>query len=197
MTLPFRNAALIAALALAGCAAVGPNYKAPTLPVPKLQGVDATRESNANFQAAWWKQFGDPTLDALIQRAAAGNLDLHIALARLHESRAMLGGAKSQYWPSVGAGVSYTRSDEQQPGFSTRRQVISTYQAGFDASWELDLFGGVRRSVEAAHADLGASKAALRSAQVSLFAEVARNYFALRGSQQQALITRRNIANLR
>jgi multidrug efflux system outer membrane protein len=197
MTLPFRNAALIAALALAGCAAVGPNYKAPTLPVPKLQGVDATRESNANFQAAWWKQFGDPTLDALIQRAAAGNLDLHIALARLHESRAMLGGAKSQYWPSVGAGVSYTRSDEQQPGFSTRRQVISTYQAGFDASWELDLFGGVRRSVEAAHADLGASKAALRSAQVSLFAEVARNYFALRGTQQQALITRRNIANLR
>ncbi|MGH8215812.1 MAG: efflux transporter outer membrane subunit, partial [Rhodanobacteraceae bacterium] len=197
MTLPFRTAALIAAFALAGCVTVGPDYHKPTPPVPKLQGVDATRENNAQFQAAWWKQFGDPTLDALIQRAAAGNLDLRIALARLRESRAQLGGAKSQQWPDVDAGASYTRSDQQQPGFGTQRSITSTYQTGFDATWELDLFGGVRRSVEAAHADLGASEAELQGAQVSLFAEVARNYFALRGTQQREAIARRNIANLR
>jgi len=197
MTLPLRSVALVATLALAGCMTVGPDYKPPAPPTPRLQGVDATRESNARFQAAWWKQFGDPVLDALIQRAAAGNLDLRIAVARLDESRALASGAKSQRWPNVDAGASYTRSDQQQPGFGTQRVITDTYQAGFDASWELDLFGGVRRSVQAANADLGASTAALQGAQVSLFAEVARNYFALRGTQQREAIARRNIANLR
>ncbi|MGH8212352.1 MAG: efflux transporter outer membrane subunit [Rhodanobacteraceae bacterium] len=196
MTLTFRGAALLATLALAGCVTVGPDYKQPNPPTPQLQEVDAARESNAHFQAQWWKQFDDPTLDALIQRAAADNLDLRIAVARLAESRAMLGGAKSQQWPSIDAGASYSRSDQQQPGFSSERGIVTSYQAGFDASWELDLFGGVRRSVEAAGADLGASEAALQDAQVSLFAEVARDYFALRGVQQREAIARRNIANL-
>ena len=187
--------ALFAALALAACVSVGPNYKAPATPTPQLQGLDAARENAAQFQAEWWKQFGDPTLDALIQRAAANNLDLRIAVARLAESRALLGGAKSQYLPDIQAGASYTRSREQQPGFSDQRSTVTAYQAGFDASWEIDLFGGVRRSVEAAHADLGASEAALQDAQVSLFAEVARNYFDLRGTQQRQDIARRDIAN--
>ncbi|MBA2076958.1 RND transporter [Rhodanobacter sp. PCA2] len=190
-----KATALFAAFALAGCVSVGPNYHQPATPTPQLQGVDAARESAAQFQAQWWKQFGDPTLDALIQRAAANNLDLRIAVARLAESRALLGGAKSQYLPNVQAGVSYTRSREQTPGLSDQRNTVTAYQAGFDASWEIDVFGGVRRSVEAARADLGASEAALQDAQVSLFAEVARNYFALRGVQQRLDIARRNIAN--
>ncbi|HEY3520184.1 MAG TPA: TolC family protein [Rhodanobacteraceae bacterium] len=196
MSLPFRGAALLATLVLAGCVTVGPDYKQPKTPTPQLQDVDATRESTGHFQAQWWKQFGDPTLDALIRRAAANNLDLRIAVARLAESRALLGGAKSQQLPSIDAEASYSRSDQQQPGFSSERSIVTSYQAGFDASWELDLFGGVRRSVEAAGADLGASEAALQDAQVSLFAEVARNYFALRGIQQREAIARRNIANL-
>lgn len=190
-----RNTALFAALVLAGCASIGPDYKAPTTPAPQLQGIDAARESATQFQAQWWKQFGDPVLDALIQRAAAGNLDLRIAQARLAESRALLGGAKSQYLPDVQAGVSYSRSREQTPGFDTQRSTVTAYQAGFDASWEIDVFGGVRRSVEAAHADLGASEAGLQDAQVSLFAEVARNYFDLRGTQQRQAIANRDIAN--
>src|SRR6185437_14466306 len=181
-----RSTALFAALALAGCVSVGPNYKTPATPTPQLQGLDAARESSAQFQAQWWKQFGDPTLDALIQR---------IAVARLAESRALLGGAKSQYLPDIQAGASYTRSREQTPGFGPQRNTVTAYQAGFDASWEIDVFGGVRRSVEAAHADLGASEAALADAQVSLFAEVARNYFDLRGTQQRQDIARRDIAN--
>ncbi len=192
-----KIAALNAALALAGCASVGPNYHEVKPAAPQLQGLDAAQENNAQFQAAWWKQFNDPTLDALIQRAAANNLDLRIAVARLHEARALLSGAKSDRLPTIDADVNYTRSRGQQPGFSTQRSTVTTYQAGFDASWELDLFGGVRRSVEAAGADLGASEAALHGVQVSLLAEVARNYFELRGSQLRLDIAQRDIDNQR
>lgn len=189
------NAALIAALVLAGCASVGPDYHKVQPATPQLQGLDAAQETSAQFQAAWWKQFNDPTLDALIQHAAANNLDLRIAVARLHESRALLSNAKSNRWPTIDTNIDYTRSRGQQPGFSDQRSTVSTYQAGFDASWELDLFGGVRRSVEASRGDLGASEAALRDAQVSLLAEVARNYFELRGSQLRLGIARRDIDN--
>lgn len=191
-----RNTALFAALALAGCVSVGPDYKNPDTAPANVQNVDAARENHAQFQADWWKQFNDPTLDALIQRAAKGSLDLRIAQARLAESRALLGTAKSNQIPTIGTTFSASRSREQQPGFGTSQRVgIDAYQAGFDASWELDLFGGIRRSVEAARADLGASEASMHDAQVSLFAEVARNYFELRGTQQRLAIAQRNIAN--
>lgn len=193
----WKITALSAALILAGCASVGPNYQAPDTAAPTLQKVDASRESAAQFQADWWKQFNDPTLDALIQRAATENLDLRIAVARLQESRALLSGAKSDRLPSVDTDIDYSRSRGQQPGFGTQRQTVSSYRAGFDASWELDLFGGVRRSVEAAGADLGASEAALHGVQVSLLAEVARNYFELRGTQLRLDIAHRDIANQR
>ncbi len=191
------SAALVTVLVLAGCASVGPNYHEVKPTAPQLQGLDAAQENTARFQAAWWKQFNDPTLDALIQHAGANNLDLRIAVARLHESRALLSGAKSDQLPTIDTDVNYTRSRGQQPGFSSQRSTVTRYQAGFDASWELDIFGGVRRSVEAAGADLGASEAALRDAQVSLLAEVARNYFELRGSQQRLEIAQRDIENLR
>jgi multidrug efflux system outer membrane protein len=186
---------LFAALALAGCVSVGPDYKTPNTPPANVQNVDAARESHAQFQTTWWKQFNDPVLDALIQRAAKGSLDLRIAQARLAESRALLGTAKSGQIPTIDTSIDFQRSREQQPGFGTRRMSIDTYQAGFDASWEIDLFGGIRRSVEAARADLGASEASMHDAQVSLFAEVARNYFELRGTQQRLAIAQRNIAN--
>lgn len=189
------SAALVTVLVLAGCASVGPNYHEVKPAAPQLQGLDASQESNAQFQAAWWKQFNDPTLDALIQRAAANNLDLRMAVARLHESRALLGSAKSDQLPTVDTDLNYTRSREQEPGFTSQRTTVTTYQAGFDASWELDLFGGVRRSVEASRADLGASEAELHDAQVSLLAEVARNYFELRGSQLRLDIAKRDIEN--
>jgi multidrug efflux system outer membrane protein len=190
-----RWSALASALALAGCISVGPDYHRPTEKPVTLQGVDATQQSNANFQADWWRQFNDPTLDALIVRAAKNSPDLKIAVARLNESRALLGSARSQQWPDVETQASYTRSREQTPGFSTQRTTVTRYQAGFDASWELDLFGGVRRSVEAARADSEAGAAALQDAQVSLFAEVARYYFDLRGTQLRLDVAKRDIAN--
>src|SRR5690606_36663469 len=104
MTVVVRSTLLATAIALAGCASIGPDYHAEKIAAPQLQGLDAAQESNAQFQAAWWKQFNDPTLDALIQRAAANNLDLRIAVARLHESRALLSGAKSDRLPTIDTG---------------------------------------------------------------------------------------------
>lgn len=188
--------AIAAAIMLSGCVSVGPDYHAPQEKPVALQGVNA-QESTQTFQAQWWKQFNDPTLDALIQRAAANSPDLKIAFARLRESRALLGVAKSQQIPDVETVANYSRSREQQPGFTNNRVTATSYQAGFDASWEIDLFGGVRRSVEAARADAGASEASLQDAQVTLFAEVARYYFDLRGVQLRIDVANRDIENQR
>src|SRR5690242_3035734 len=179
-TLRILSVALAALLA--GCINVGPDYHHPAEKPVALQGVDTARQSNADFQADWWKQFNDPTLDALITRAAQNAPDLKIALAHLNEARALLGTARSGQWPDIETGASYTRSRGQTPGVNDQRTTTTAYQAGFDASWELDLFGGVRRQVEAARADSEAAAASLQDAQVTLFAEVARNYFDLRGT---------------
>jgi len=197
MTSLYRLSALASALLLAGCITVGPDYKHPVEKPVTLQGVDAAQQSAINFQANWWAQFHDTTLDALITRAAKNSPDLKIALARLNQSRALLGTARSQQLPDIEAQTSYSRSREQQPGFTTGRETITNYQAGFDASWELDLFGGVRRSVEAARADSQAGEASLQDAQVTLFAEVARHYFDLRGTQLRLDVARRDIDNQR
>jgi multidrug efflux system outer membrane protein len=197
MTSLFRLSTLAGALFLAGCITVGPDYRRPVEKPVVLQGVDAAQQSARDFQANWWTQFNDPTLDALIKHAAKNSPDLKIALARLNQSRAQLGSAQSQQAPDVQAQTSYTRSREQEPGFTSTPETVTTYQAGFDASWELDLFGGVRRSVEAARADTEAGAASLQDAQVTLFAEVARHYFDLRGAQLRIDVSRRDIDNLR
>ena len=188
---------LVLALITAGCASVGPDYHAPKTAPADLKGLDPALESTERFQARWWKQFGDPTLDTLVRQAMANNLDVRVALARLAASRARLGGARADQWPTVEASANYTRSHGQQPGFTSQRVFVSRYEAGFDASWELDLFGRVRRSVEAANADLQAERARLQAVQVSLMAEVARNYFDLRGTQLRLTIARRGVDNQR
>ncbi|MCP2091876.1 UNVERIFIED_ORG: multidrug efflux system outer membrane protein [Paraburkholderia sediminicola] len=195
---PFSSAAgILLALALAGCVSVGPDYHAAAPTVPKLLNVDPMRENNGTFQAQWWKQFGDPTLDALIQMAALDNLDLRIAQARLRESRALVSGAESAQIPTVAAGTSFERAYGQYPGITTDQVRYDVYRAGFDASWELDLFGGIRREVEASKAERDAQQAALRGTQVSVIGEVARNYFVMRGSQARIAIVENDIGTLR
>jgi multidrug efflux system outer membrane protein len=186
----------LAVLAVSGCM-VGPNYHPPQPTVPTAWvGVAKTptdQPSVATAQPAeltqWWRQFDDPTLTALVEEAVKTNLDLQLAVARLRQSRATRGVALGGLWPAVTASGSYQR--EHMTGVTPENQNL--YQAGFDAVWELDLFGGLRRNVESAGANVRAAIGGIRDAQVSLVAEVALNYMQLRGSQQEIVIAQDNL----
>ena len=195
-----RNVAgyLVAAAMLPGCA-VGPNYHRPET------AVDAhfTNAGEPGFveNAAvehYWMGFGDPLLDSLVEDAIAHNRDLDIAAANLHEARAAKRLAGFDLFPTVTltGGYSHNLDAQQQlPGFSLQQREFDTAEGGFEGLWELDLFGRVRRNYEAASADVGAAAATLQDARVSVIAEVARNYFVLRGLQDQLALTNRNADN--
>ncbi|USQ95587.1 efflux transporter outer membrane subunit [Caulobacter sp. RL271] len=192
------RAALIAGVSLTAAAcAVGPNYKAPATPPAAFQNADPAVFTAANPEAEWWKAFGDPVLDQLVGQALSANLDLKIAVARVGEARALFTEQKLDLLPHVTADGTYTKSKAQQPGVTTERVEGQSYQAGFDAGWEIDLFGRVRRGVEAAGAEAGAAQAELRDAQVTVAAEVARNYLELRGAQARLNVATRNLETQR
>lgn len=191
-TLKISFIAGASALLLAACA-VGPDYKTPVQAPVVLQNAPAGAFSTANPEAQWWKAFNDPVLDGLISQALAGNLDIRVAVARVDEARALFKDARLDQLPRVTADGSYTKSDQQQPGSNGQRVESETYQAGFDAGWEIDLFGRVRRGVESARAEAGAAQADLRDAQVTIAAEVARNYLELRGAQARLAVANRNL----
>lgn len=178
---------------------VGPDYKPPQMELP-ANWIEASPPSSAGPEvvdlARWWTVFDDPTLVSLEERAIRSNLDLMLAEARIRQARAARGIAASGLGPSVDATGNIRRS--RSPGIAssgeTRGVVSNTYDAGFDAGWELDIFGGIRRNIEAADADLQASVESRRDVLVTLTAEVARNYIELRGFQQRIEIARQNLA---
>lgn len=185
---------LVSAVALSlGACAVGPEYQAPDTAAPQFHNADSSRFAQTAIEAAWWREFGDPVLDDLIARALANDLDLRIAAARVREARAVFRDVSLDRLPTVIAGGAYDKRKAQQPGFSEQRIETETYDLGFDASWEIDLFGRVRRGVEAARADAEAAEANLHAAQVLVAAEVARNYLELRGAERRYAVA---IANL-
>lgn len=189
---------LVAGISLmAAACAVGPNYKAPATPPAAFQNADPAVFTAANPEAEWWKAFGDPVLDQLVGQAFSANLDLKIAVARVAEARALFSEQKLDLLPHVTADGTYVKSNQQQPGSNGQRVESQTYQAGFDAGWEIDLFGRVRRGVEAAGAEAGAAQAELRDAQVTVAAEVARNYLELRGAQARLKVANRNLETQR
>ena len=186
-----------------GCA-VGPDFKSPDMQVPAgwagpppLPPVTPAE----NDLTRWWTVFDDNRLASLIGRAVESNLDLKLAEARVRQARAARGVAQSFLGPTLDATGSYQRSetsvspttDTGRRGGDTVRVTTNQYFAGFDAAWELDIFGGVRRSIEAADADLQASVEARRDVLVTLTAEVARNYIDLRAFQQRISIARKNL----
>ncbi|MGD0491658.1 MAG: efflux transporter outer membrane subunit [Steroidobacteraceae bacterium] len=188
-----KLALLIAAsMALAACT-VGPDYRTPNTPPATVKNAGTTAFAAQTPEAAWWQEFADPELDALERRALAANLDLEMAYDRVKAARAVFVETKLDYAPHVQLDAGYSNSDEQVPGFGTQRYKAPSDSVGFDASWEIDLFGRVRRSVEAARADLGAERANYEDAQVTVAAEVARNYFELRGAQKRLDVARRNL----
>jgi NodT family efflux transporter outer membrane factor (OMF) lipoprotein len=188
--------ALITGLLLSGCAAVGPDYVKPETPVGKqwytpLAGGLQAQSMEAQNLAVWWRNLEDPELSSLMERAVAENLDVKKARARLREARARRGIVQSRAYPAVDATArgSYSRVDRNDaPATDTH-----LYAAGLDASWEIDIFGGVRRSVEAADADIGAAGEALNDTLISLLAETALNYVDLRTAQARIASAEVNI----
>jgi outer membrane protein, multidrug efflux system len=180
------------AFLLAACA-VGPNYRAPATSPALLKNAQSPAFVAQMPEAAWWQEFDDTELDALMRRALTANLDLRSAYDRVSAARAVFVERKLDYAPHVQLDGAYSHLDEQQPGFGINRYNIQSDSLGFDAAWEIDLFGRVRRSVEAARADLGAEAANYRDAQVTVAAEVARNYFELRGAQKRLQVARENL----
>ena len=186
-----------AALLLAACA-VGPDYETPeTPPAEFLNDANADLVA-APVEAEWWQQFGDPVLEDLVTQALAGSPDLRIAEARVAEARALFSEQRLDYAPAVTTHAGFSRQDSPVPQAGSVLPVnYDVYDIGFDAAWEVDVFGRVRRSVEAARADAEAAEADYRAAQVRLAAEVAREYFELRGAQRRLDVARSNLENQR
>jgi multidrug efflux system outer membrane protein len=191
-----RSSVLLAAALVAGCA-VGPDYRAPATSAAAFVAAEDAGVAQQPFEAAWWEQFGDPVLDGLVDRALTSDLDLKIAAARVSEARALLGAQRRARWPGAAAEVVRDERNAQQPGFTTERVDVESYQAGVATFWELDLFGRVRRGIEAAGADAEAAEADLRDAQVLVAAEVANTYLDLRGAQKRLRVAQANLANQR
>jgi len=193
--------ALVAA-SLAACA-VGPDYKQPEMPEVKtgsFTNLETTTFSAQEAQQRFWTQFNDATLDHLVNDALLANHDLRIALARFNEARAARREARFDLAPTITASGGYTkqRFAQDQAGGSgalagSREEEL--YDAGFDAAWELDLFGRVRRALEARRAELQGAEANLRDAQIIVIGEIARTYFELRGQQDRLAVARRNVEN--
>jgi len=202
---------VVVVLILSGCAAVGPDYRRPEVKIPFQfhQAPFENKEARTADLQKWWMSLNDPELDSLIERAAESNLDLKIAVARVREARAARGIAVASLLPEVDASTSYSRirRSETVPPFQSASlsngsgipnnlfgsRDLHLYQIGFDANWEIDLFGGLWRSVEAATADAIAANENQRDILVSLLAEVARSYVEVRGFQKEIDIARKNI----
>jgi outer membrane protein, multidrug efflux system len=189
------------AVIVSGCA-VGPSYQAtrPKLPESwssleeKKEGQGSLATVNRIDMPEWWQAFQDPVLTSLAERALAANLDLRVAAARVREARALSGVARGALLPEAGVSGSYERVRLSENGlFPVDGGASDLYQGGFDASWEIDVFGGNRRRLEAAEADSQAALEALGDVRVSLLAELARDYVELRGDQARIAIARQNL----
>lgn len=180
---------------LTACA-VGPDYRAPDMPVPDTwhsQPHANVRPDNpeAPLLASWWTVLNDPTLNQLIERALAENLTVKQATARVVEARARRAITGASFWPAIGASAGGSRSDSDLSGDQ------ETWDGGLDASWEIDLFGGRRRAFESSTAQLAATEADLRDVLVSLLGEVALSYVDVRTSQSRLTYAERNLASQR
>ena len=192
--------AVVSSVVAAGCA-VGPTYERPHVGVPGRWTVSPARGTSERpvERDDWWASFQDAELNSLIQRAVAQNLDLQLALERVKEARAARGFVRSGYFPSADATATATRNRQAliapiAPG--TVKIVpaeFNNFEGGFSASWELDVFGGIRRGVQAATADATAAEESRRDVLVILLADVGNTYGQLRGFQKRLEIARKNI----
>ncbi len=179
---------------LAGCTTVGPNYIRPETSLSttwhsELKSGLTDGEMNLQTQAEWWSTLNDPDLTSLIDRAIKKNLSLHEAMARVREARARRGITNADLFPTLDASGSakWSRGSEA-------KETSEFYSASIDSSWEFDIFGGKRRSLEASQADLEAKQEDLHDVLVSLLAEVALNYVEVRTFQRRIAVAEANLA---
>jgi multidrug efflux system outer membrane protein len=191
-----RRILIVVLAGVAGCA-VGPDYERPKTEVPAAW--DEKADTSSADLSAWWTVFNDDSLNKLIERAVKANHDLRIAAGRVNESRAQLGVVMGGLFPEVDVAASHVNSrisPNAQP-FPVSDITQSRYKVGFEASWEIDLFGAVQRGYEAATADYESWIENRRGVMVVLLGDVARNYVALRGYQLLVGILRENIESAR
>lgn len=184
---------------------VGPDYVRPqSQTAPAFSGLKkdvnppdlASKPTEEPIEISrWWREFNDPKLTELIARAQQQNLDVEAAIARIRQARAQVIIAAGALYPSLSIGASAQQSRSPLGGLGTggNGRISEFYQVGFDASWEIDVFGGIRRQVESAKANLEASFESRDDVLVTMAGEIGTNYIALRGAQRQLQISRSNL----
>ena len=200
-TLLFLLAGVASVGFLNGCA-VGPDFHPPKTEVSAaFANGNQTNMTPAPAAVTWWQGFNDPRLNALVDQAVTNNPDLRIATAHVLEARALRMGAVADFFPVANANAGWTGSLSSQDSspfpLTYSQRELNLYNVGFDSTWELDIFGHVRRAVQADTAIVAATVATRQDVLVTLISEVARNYFELRGAQNQLAVARGNVENQR
>jgi outer membrane protein, multidrug efflux system len=184
-----------ALLALAGCT-LGPDYQRPDIKSPAAFQYEP-KESAATADTLWWKQFQDPVLEQLIAEALQHNTNVQIAAANVEQAAGLLLQTRSQLFPTLGYGASATRERSREPAFAAQipnyPNPTSVYQAALQASWEIDLWGRIRRQSEAAYANVLATDEARRGVILSLVGQVANSYLQLRGLDAQLDVAKKTL----
>jgi multidrug efflux system outer membrane protein len=190
---PFLHTTIVAVSMLVGGCTVGPNYARPKLPTPETYRFVQNADAQTLADAPWFQVFDDPALQALVRDALANNLDLQMAVARVEQARARAGIARSFFYPQIDGIARYGVRQATNTGTNQGSDSDTTNQntiGGFQLTWELDLFGRLRRQHEATLAILLASEQNRRGVMVTLIGDVASNYFLLRELDLQLLIAR-------
>jgi NodT family efflux transporter outer membrane factor (OMF) lipoprotein len=195
---PAVSAALAAFLWLSGCTMVGPDFVKPDAPVQKewIEAHDPEIKTEPSDYKEWWSVFNDPVLNSLVEQAYQQNLPLQISGIRILQARAQLGAVVGNLYPQLQqgrGGADYTKISENAPNSLNSDDSFWQYNAGFDAAWELDIWGKFRRAVESGVANLETSVANYDDVLVSLTAEVARTYVLLRTFEERLEIARQNV----
>jgi NodT family efflux transporter outer membrane factor (OMF) lipoprotein len=191
-----RQLSRVSLLLLAACAAVGPDYQPPqqTLSPRWREAIEAGLAAKPVAEAPFWRSFDDPLLTQLVEAALQQNLDLRSAFARLRSAAALRGVAAAERWPTFNTRASFEdRQESRNTPFGAFIPRTNIHAVAVDAAWELDLWGRVRRSVEAADRDLDASAADVSAAALSVAADVVTAYVDLRASQRRLRIARDNL----
>lgn len=200
---PARGACmlLLALTALLPGCTIGPDHIAPTPAVDATWSSPQDQAERRESLVTWWRRFKDPVLDELIQAAGAGNTDVAQAVARLRQARESTVQTNAALYPSVDASASATRSRTFLGNIGGNQTLLGTnyintnsFAAGFDASWELDIFGGKRRDLERAQASADADVADVADTLLSTQGDVANYYVQLRGYQARLALARQTVA---